>query len=126
VEEQAAVAPDREDMADPRMEVECLRQVVQALGQLHQRREQEGLRTGQGSGEHNPRSWGHSTGLPRMEHRDIQGTVRRRGQPAVPVRLEAPRKEGRQGCQPVEGRAGSNGETRRGSANETKSGVSEA
>jgi hypothetical protein len=85
-EGQESVAPDRVGVVDLRMEVECLRSVVQALGQLHQRREQEGLRTGQGSEEHNLRSSGHSTGLPRTEHRDILGTVRRRGRHSVPVR----------------------------------------
>jgi hypothetical protein len=64
VEERAVVAPDREDMVDLRMEVECLRPLVQALGQMHQWHEQEGLRTGQGSGEHNLRNSGHSTGHP--------------------------------------------------------------
>jgi hypothetical protein len=93
-EGQEAAAQDTVGELDPRMEVACLRQVVQALGQLHQRREQEGLRTGQGSEGRNLRNSGQSTGHPRKGHRDILGTVRRRGQHAVPVRLEAPGKEG--------------------------------
>jgi hypothetical protein len=55
-EGQESVAPDMVGVVDPRMEVECLRLAVQALGQLHQRREQEGLRTGQGSEGHNLRN----------------------------------------------------------------------
>jgi hypothetical protein len=55
-EGQEAVEPDRVGVVDPRMEVECLRLVVQALGQLHQWRKQEGLRTGQDSEGHNLRN----------------------------------------------------------------------
>ena len=61
---QEAAVSDREGMVDPRKEVECLRPVVQALGQMHQRREREGLRTGQGLEGHNLRNSGHSTGHP--------------------------------------------------------------
>jgi hypothetical protein len=48
-EGQESAAPDTVCVVDPRVEAECLRQVVQALGQLDQRCEHEGLRTGQGS-----------------------------------------------------------------------------
>jgi hypothetical protein len=89
-EGQESVVSGMAGVMDPRMEVGCLRPVVQALGQLHQRREQEGLRTEQGSGEHNLRNEG-----PGMEHlrkggMDNRGTARRRGQHSGPVRLEAP------------------------------------
>jgi hypothetical protein len=67
---------------DPRMEVECLQPVVQALGQLHQWCEQEGLCTGQGSEEHNLQNSGHSMGHLQKEDKDIQGTVRKQGQGA--------------------------------------------
>jgi hypothetical protein len=93
-EGQESVVSGMAGVMDPRMEVRCLRPVVQALGQLHQRREKEGLRTEQGSGGHNLRNEG-----PGMEHRrkgdmDNQGIARRQGQHNGPVRLEAPGKGG--------------------------------
>jgi hypothetical protein len=78
-EGQESAEPDKVGLVDPRMEVECLRPVVQAFGQLHQRCEHEGLRTGQGSEGHSLRSSGHSTGHPRKEGMDTLGTVRRQG-----------------------------------------------